>query len=192
VDSVTQAQTATPGCVTHTRGWIGPAEADRVFTTLSRGIPWEQKPAAFGHPTPRLTAWFGSETYTYSGIRNAANPWLPELDVLRRRLETETGAEYDSCLANLYRDGRDSVAWHADDEPELGIDPAIASISLGGVRDFKLRHNQTRAVSNFALGPGDLLLMRAESQSDYQHSVPKRARAEARINLTFRHFGGAP
>ncbi len=189
---MTQAPTATPGCVTHTRGWIGPAEADTLFTTLSRGIPWEQKPAAFGTMTPRLTAWFGSEPYTYSGIRNAANPWLPELDVLRRRLETETGAEYDSCLANLYRNGQDSVSWHADDEPELGHNPTIASISLGGVRDFKLRHNQTRAVSNFALGHGDLLLMQGESQSAYRHSVPKRARAEARINLTFRKVGGAP
>ncbi len=189
---MTQAPTATPGCVTHARGWLGPAEADTLFAVLTHGIPWEQKPAAFGTMTPRLTAWFGAEAYTYSGIKNAANPWLPELDALRRRLEAETGAEYNSCLANLYRDGRDSVAWHADDEPELGIDPTIASISLGGVRDFKLRHNGTRAVSNFALGPGDLLVMQGESQSDYQHGVPKRARAEARINLTFRKFGGVP
>ena len=189
---MTQAPTTTPGCVAHNRGWIGPTEADTLFATLSRDIPWEQKPAAFGHPTPRLTAWFGAEPYTYSGIRNTPNPWLQELDVLRRRLEAETGATYDSCLANLYRDGRDSVAWHADDEPELGHNPTIASISLGGARDFKLRHNQTRAVSNFALGPGDLMVLRAESQSAYQHSVPKRARAEARINLTFRKFRGAP
>ncbi len=187
---MTQTPTATAGCVTHTRGWIGPAEADTLFTTLSRGIPWEQKPAAFGHPTPRLTAWFGAEAYTYSGIRNTGNPWLPGLDALRRRLEAETSAEYNSCLANLYRDGRDSVAWHADDEPELGHNPTIDSISLGGVRDFKLRHNQTRAVSNFALGHGDILLMQGESQSDYRHAVPKRARAEARINLTFRWFTG--
>ncbi len=189
---MTQAPTTTLGCVTHTRGWIGPAEADTLLATLSRDIPWEQKPAAFGHPTPRLTAWFGSEPYTYSGINNAANPWLPELDALRRRLEAETGAEYNSCLANLYRNGQDSVAWHADDEPELGHNPTIASISLGCARDFKLRCNQTRAVSNFALGHGDLLLMQGESQSDYRHSVPKRARAEARINLTFRKFRGAP
>jgi alkylated DNA repair dioxygenase AlkB len=138
--------------------------------------------------TPRLTCWFGGSAYHYSGTENLAHTWLPELDALRARLETATTAKFNSCLANLYRDGADSVSWHSDDEPELGFQPTIASLSLGSTRDFKLRHQTSRAVSTVSLAHGDLLVMRGNSQEAWRHSIPKRAHAGPRINLTFRWY----
>ncbi len=183
--------TTTPECVNHLPGWLSPAEADALFETLIRDIPWEQKAIRmYGRETavPRLTSWFGDVGYTYSGTTNAAHAWLPELEDLRARLETTTTARFNSCLANLYRDGHDSVSWHADDEPELGPEPIIGSVSLGSTRDFKIRNEATSEIATIPLGHGDLVVMRGESQADYRHSVPKRAHADARINLTFRHY----
>jgi len=183
--------TTTPACVTHTPGWLDPSEAGDLFAVLTTSIPWEQKTILmYGRElaVPRLTCWFGDAAYTYSGTTNVAHAWLPQLETLRARLEAETGSRFNSCLANVYRDGADSVSWHSDDEPELGVNPTIASISLGDTRDFRLRHQASGEVSTIALGHGDLLVMRGESQTDYRHSVPKRAHAGTRINLTFRYY----
>lgn len=183
--------TTAPACVNHAPGWMNPIEADDLFATLTTSVPWEQKTLRmYGReiPVPRLTAWFGDTAYVYSGTTNAARAWLPALEELRVRLEAETGARYNSCLANLYRGGADSVSWHSDDEPELGRTPTIASISLGDTRDFKLRHQASGAMSTIPLGHGDLVVMRDESQTDYRHSIPKRAHAATRINLTFRYY----
>lgn len=188
---MTTTTTTSPECVSHTPGWLAPAEADELFAVLTTGIPWEQKTIRmYGREVavPRLTAWFGGSAYTYSGTTNAPRAWLPELEALRTRLADETEAQFNSCLANVYRDGRDGVGWHSDDEPELGAQPTIASISLGDTRDFQLRHQTRREVSTIALGHGDLLVMRGESQAAYRHSVPKRASAGTRINLTFRYY----
>lgn len=181
-----------PACFDHRPGWLPPSEADALFAELSRDIAWEQREMKmYGQQTmlPRLTAWYGDRAYGYSGIENAAHSWIPPLAALRDRLSAETGCELNSCLANLYRSGADSVSWHADDEPELGDRPAIASISLGTARDFRVRHNASGDTFALSLGHGDLVVMRDESQSAYKHSIPKRARiAEPRINLTFRRF----
>jgi len=183
-----------PACVTLTPGWLAPVEADELFAALTTDIPWEQQTLRiYGREvaTPRLTCWFGGAGYSYSGTENAPHAWLPELEGLRVRLETATAARFNSCLANVYRGGADSVSWHSDDEAELGIEPIIASLSLGSTRDFKLRHQTSRAVATIALAHGDLLVMRGESQTNYRHSVPKRAHAGTRINLTFRHYAEA-
>jgi len=180
-----------PACVTHSPGWLDPAEADALFATLARDIPWEQQAIRmYGRETavPRPTCWYGDAAYSYSGTANVAHAWLPELETLRVRLEAETGARFNSVLANQYRDGADSVSWHSDDEPELGPEPVIASLSLGSTRDFKLRNEASRAVVTIPLGHGDLVVMRGESQADYRHSVPKRAHAGCRLNLTFRYY----
>src|SRR6476469_696107 len=115
------------------------SEADALLAKLTAEAAWEQRTIRlFGQafPQPRLTAWYGDPEarYTYSGLAWEPRPWLPALAQLRQRLESATGARYNSVLLNLSRDGRDSMGWHADDEPELGPSPAIASLSLGAVR----------------------------------------------------------
>jgi len=179
-----------PGCVTYQPGWV--AEPELVFDRLTNELTWEQLPITlFGRtvPTPRLTAWVGGAAYAYSGVINHPQPWPPTLRALRDRLIAELGAPFNSCLANLYRDGSDSMGYHSDDEPELGPRPVIASVSLGARRSFTLRHRISRQRWTWALGAGDLLVMRDEAQSDYAHAVPKTARpVGARMNLTFRQF----
>ena len=171
-------------------GWVpAPNEA---MSELSEAIAWEQHEITmFGRtvPTPRLTSWMGDSAYRYSGVLNPPNPWPAPLSQLRDRLVREFGVPFNPCLANLYRDGSDSMGYHSDDEPELGDRPTIASISLGARRRFTLRHRTTRETWSWALGEGDLLLMTEESQSDYAHAVPKTKQPVGpRMNLTFRVF----
>lgn len=176
----------------HREGWLSPDAADGLFDELASSLAWEQHEISlFGqrHPVPRLTYWFADHDYTYSGVRNTAHPWTESMAAVRERLVADTDAEYNSCLANLYRDGDQHMGWHRDDEPELGPEPTIASISLGAARDFQVRHVETGQTTTYVLGHGDLLVMRGRSQADYKHQVPKRRRiAEPRINLTFRNF----
>jgi len=106
----------------------------------------------------------GNGAYLYSGIVNEPAPWPDALAELRERLRKDVRADFNSCLANLYRDGTDSMGYHSDNEPELGPRPTIASISLGDRRRFVLRHRTTGARWNWDLGYGDLLVMRDESQ----------------------------
>jgi alkylated DNA repair dioxygenase AlkB len=179
-----------PSCVTLFPGWLPDATA--VFERLQREIAWEQHEITlFGRtvPTPRLTAWTADRAYAYSGVVNEPKPWTPSLAVIRQRVSEEVGCEFNSCLANLYRDGSDSMGYHSDDEPELGERPTIVSVSLGARRTFTLRHRVTRERWSWRLGEGDLLVMRDESQSDYAHAVPKTMRQVGpRMNLTFRVF----
>jgi alkylated DNA repair dioxygenase AlkB len=178
----------TPSCVDYRPGWVPDHQA--LLDHLRAEIAWEQHAITlFGRtvPTPRLTAWVGDAAYTYSGVVNLPKPWPAALAVLRQRLATEIGADFNSCLANLYRDGSDSMGFHSDDEPELGPEPTIASVSLGDRRRFVLRHRTTRERWTWDLGAGDLLVMRDESQREYAHAVPKTTRpVGVRMNLTFR------
>jgi alkylated DNA repair dioxygenase AlkB len=143
-------------------------------------------------PQPRLTAWYGDPAaqYTYSGLTWEPRPWTPTLLDLRRRLEAATDARFNSVLLNYYRDGRDSMGWHADNEPELGAAPAIASLSLGASRRFRLRPYRgglTHPSFSLDLPTGSLLLMRGPTQQHWQHELPKTARPVGpRLNLTFR------
>ncbi len=179
---------AGPACVAYHPGWVGDHEA--LLGRLEQSLPWEQKDITlFGRTvaTPRLTCWFGDVAYVYSGVENRPRPLPPELALLRDRLSELTGVALNSCLANLYRDGTDSMGFHSDDEPELGDRPTICSVSLGARRTFTLRHQASRERWTWPLGEGDLLIMSAESQSDYRHAVPKTTRPLGpRINLTFR------
>jgi alkylated DNA repair dioxygenase AlkB len=179
-----------PGCVAYHPRWVQDEES--LFGQLRDVIDWEQPEITLfgrGVPIPRLTAWFGDAAYRYSGIVNQPNPWPSPLAAIRERLEREEGVDFNSCLANLYRDGSDSMGFHSDDEPELGPEPIIASISLGARRRFVLRHRASRESWSWDLGAGDLLVMRDESQRDYAHAVPKTSRRIGpRMNLTFRQF----
>ena len=184
--------TTAPGCIDYRPGWV--LDHLALLDRLSTEIAWEQPTITlFGRtvPTPRLTAWMGDAAYTYSGVVNQPGPWPQALAVLRRRLSAELGVDLNSCLANLYRDGSDSMGFHSDDEPELGPEPTIASVSLGARRRFVLRHRTTRERWTWDLGVGDLLVMRDESQCDYAHAVPKTAHPVGpRMNLTFRTVRG--
>ncbi len=167
-------------------------ESDGYFAQLQRQVDWQQEHVRlFGKkiPMPRLTAWYGDKDYTYSGLQNKPRPWLPLLLELKQAVEQRTGNSYNSVLLNFYRSGSDSMGWHSDDEPTLGQNPSIASLSFGGTRRFGFRHKTNKALKNqyLTLQHGSLLLMQGPTQHFWQHSIPKTAATvEPRINLTFR------
>jgi alkylated DNA repair dioxygenase AlkB len=128
-------------------------ESDRFFTQLTEAIDWRQHwITIYGHsmPQPRLTAWHGDrdKSYTYSGITMHSSPWTHTLLDLKAKTEAVSGVVFNSVLLNLYRDGNDSMGWHSDDEPELGQNPAIGSLSLGGTRRFMLRHRAEKGLKH--------------------------------------------
>ena len=175
------------------------AEANALLAHFIADVAWEQRAIRmFGRelPQPRLTAWHGDPAarYTYSGLTWEPCPWTPALLDLRQRLEATTGGRFNSVLLNYYRNGRDSMGWHADNEPELGPTPVIASLSLGATRRFRLRPIGSRAglvPIGLDLPNGSLLLMRGPTQHYWQHALPKTARpAGPRLNLTFRWVAG--
>ena len=171
-----------------------PPDAHALLAQLTAEVAWEQRSIRlYGRemPQPRLTAWYGDPAarYTYSGLAWEPRPWTPALLALRQRVGTATGARFNSVLLNQYRDGRDSMGWHADDEPELGPVPVIASLSLGATRRFRLRPRAGLAHPPLSLDlpGGSLLLMRGPTQQHWQHALPKTARLVGpRLNLTFR------
>ena len=179
--------------------WLAPDEADALFAELSATIPWEtHRIRLFGREvaSPRLSCWIGDAGtgYTYSRTRFEPRPWPRALTALRSRVETACAAQFNSVLANLYRDGSDSMGWHSDDEPELGERPVIASLSLGAERYFRLRRKLPRGVRalpddtlRLPLPHGSLLRMAGETQRLYRHDLPKAGTVHsARLNLTFR------
>ena len=142
-----------------------------------------------GHPVPRDEVWMGPYPYKFSGRTLNAVSWTPEIEALRGRNQSIYGGEYNSVLLNRYRDGTDSVSWHADDEPEMDFQHPIASVSLGACRKFLVRANDTREIKTFLLSSGSLLIMPAGFQQSYQHSIPKmKTPIRERINLTFRRM----
>jgi alkylated DNA repair dioxygenase AlkB len=139
------------------------------------------------HPQPRLTAWHGEASYTYSGLTLAPLPFTPLLQAIREAAEAATGHRYNSVLLNYYRDGRDSMGMHADNEPELGPEPAIASVSFGATRAFVLRHRRTGRTLRLELADGSLLFMGGTLQQHWLHGINKTAKPLGpRVNLTFR------
>jgi len=170
-------------------------DIDRLeIARVEAALAWEQPTLRlYGRDVkvPRLTSWMGTGAYTYSGRRHEPAPMPPVIAELHAAIERVTGARYNSVLANYYRNGADSVAEHADDEPELGAEPTIASLSLGASRTFAIRNRATRERTTITLSHGDLLVMSGRSQLDYLHSVPKTLRhVGPRINLTFRWVHG--
>ncbi|UOQ66026.1 alpha-ketoglutarate-dependent dioxygenase AlkB family protein [Hymenobacter volaticus] len=176
--------------------FLGPGEAASLLEELSSSIAWRHEPIKlFGKEVmqPRLTAWHGDPTarYSYSGIMLDPQPWTLTLQQLREQVETAAQTHFNSVLLNLYRTGQDSMGWHADNEPELGSSPIIASVSLGATRRFRLRPRDPQylphAPVSLDLSTGSLLLMRGSTQQHWLHAVPKTARPTApRLNLTFR------
>lgn len=177
--------------------WLSAPEADALFGTLQTWIPWARhRLRIFGREVdaPRLSCWIGDPeaAYRYSGTRFAPQPWPAALQPVRDRLSAAAGVDFNSVLANLYRDGRDAMGWHSDDEPELGPRPVIASLSLGATRRFVLKARRPGADGKLErrvieLPHGSLLLMRGDTQARFRHALPRTARTVGpRINLTFR------
>jgi len=175
------------------RCWLPAGDADRAFAEVSAEVPWEQHHIVmFGKRSavPRLDVWMGDPgaIYSYSGIDMALHPWTPAVDSLRDRVSEAVGVRFNSALLNRYRDGCDSVGWHADDEPELGPEPVIAALSLGATRTFRLKRRDDAAVrQSCSLQHGDLLVMSGRTQAEWLHYVPRTAKVvDERISLTFR------
>lgn len=174
-------------------GAFAPGEAGRLFDELRGQVRWQQEQVLiFGQRrlVPRLVAWHGDAgaSYVYSGTEHHPEPWTPVLERIRDRVSALTGAGFNAVLLNLYRDGRDGMGWHADDEPELGRNPVIASVSLGATRRFCLRHRRRNGLKlDLPLPHGSLLCMSGATQHHWLHALPKtRLPVAERINLTFR------
>ena len=175
------------------RQFFSEKESNIFFQQLLDEIQWQQgRIKVYGkvHDEPRLSAWYGDEgrSYTYSGVTRYAEAWTRTLIAIKHKIEEEVNIGFNSVLINLYRDGRDGVGWHSDDEPGLGKNPVIASVSLGESRVFQLRHKTEKGEKySLNLTSGSFLLMRGTTQRYWQHQVPKTSKQlSKRINLTFR------
>jgi alkylated DNA repair dioxygenase AlkB len=163
-----------------------------VFERLLNETPWrEESVVVYGkrHLQPRLTAWYGDASYTYSGLRLEPLPWTALLLEIRAAVEAACGQRFNSVLLNRYRNERDSMGMHSDDEPELGNDPVIASLSYGATRTFILRHKRDKRTVRLPLEDGSLLLMSGQLQRNWLHGINKSTRPLGeRLNLTFRYI----
>jgi alkylated DNA repair dioxygenase AlkB len=174
--------------------WITSLEADRLLLALRDELAWEQREIVmFGRRVlqPRLIAWAGAFGYRYSGQTLEPRPPEPALAALLARVVDHTRVPFNHVLANRYRDGSDSIGFHADDEPELGLDPVVATLSFGATRKFVLKPRRTRLGSNRSLDVehGSLLVMGGTCQRHYVHGVPRQSGVSGeRISLTFRHL----
>jgi alkylated DNA repair dioxygenase AlkB len=165
-----------------------------IYHALLEEITWQQDTIQmYGRPVliPRMNAWYGDAEahYGYSGLKLTPHSWTPSLLSLKVLVEEFLQQNFNSVLANYYRDANDSVAWHADDEPELGLKPVIASLSFGATRRFSLRRKSAgrAAPVHIELAPGSLLVMAGDTQKFWHHQLAKNNQPVAgRINLTYR------
>lgn len=175
---------------------IEPERAAELVKQLQEEIPWQQVHLWLGgrkRAIPRLQCWMGDRYshYGYSGMRLQPAPWHEAVMRIKERVEKLTCREFNSVLLNLYRNGQDSVSWHADDEQELGPRPGIASVSLGAERQFQLKpkSGDSRCKHQILLPAGSLLFMEEGLQDRWLHQIPKvKGLTLARINLTFRRI----
>ena len=173
--------------------FIPPAQATSTMYSLQQELDWRQEQITLYGKTfdvPRLQAWYGDENadYRYSNLSMRPLPWSSALLELKQKCENISNSRFNSVLANLYRHGQDGMGRHADNEPELGQQPVIASLSFGEVRNLDFYHNHTKQKIRLPLGNGSLLVMSGGTQTYWQHSVAKTKKAlAARVNLTFRY-----
>ena len=184
--------------VEYRAGWIGPLDADRTLAALRDELAWEQREIVlFGRRVlqPRLIAWAGSLGYRYSGQTLEPRVATPTTAALLARVVEHARVPFNHVLVNRYRDGADSIGLHADDEPELGRDPVVATLSFGATRRFVLKPRRAQLGPSHALDVehGSLLVMGGTCQRHYVHGVPREARAAGeRISLTFRRLLSTP
>ena len=163
---------------------------EKVLARLIEETDWRSETITLWgkqYPQPRLTAWHGDAAYAYSGLKLEPQPFSSLQQEIRAAAEAASGRRFNSVLLNYYRDGRDSMGMHSDNEPELGREPAIASVSFGAARTFILQHKRSKERLKIALTDGSMLLMGGSLQENWQHGINKTARKVGpRINLTFR------
>jgi alkylated DNA repair dioxygenase AlkB len=176
------------------KGFYNSDIAQQLFDSLLQSLAWQEEQLfIYGRwvKVPRLMCWYADEgiSYKYSGVNHQPLPWFKRLLLIKQNIESRYRCQFNSVLANLYRNGSDSVGCHADDEKELGKNPLIASLSLGEERLLKFRHSKSKEVVDVVLSNGDLLLMAGEIQHHWQHELPKTKKKKTeRINLTFRNI----
>jgi alkylated DNA repair dioxygenase AlkB len=182
----------------HEPAWLDRAAADQLLAAVRDELAWEQREIVlFGRRVlqPRLVAWAGLMPYRYSGQTLPPRPFTAALERLLPEVSARAHAAFNHVLANRYRDGDDSMGLHADDEPELGPEPIVATVSLGASRRFVLKPRRPAdgAPLSLALEHGGLLVMGGSCQRHYVHGIPKQAGATAeRVSLTFRRVERAP
>ncbi|EGU38569.1 hypothetical protein VII00023_10579 [Vibrio ichthyoenteri ATCC 700023] len=185
-------QTVADGEILYLPHFIAKDEADLLLSQLQDQVAWQQRSIfLFGKsiPQPRLTAWYSDKSYRYSGLTLNPTPMPSTIIELQRRCESACQHTFNSVLLNLYRDGKDSMGWHQDNEIELGVNPIIASLSLGATRTFALKHIHSGDSIRFELSHGALLVMGGTLQHYWKHALPKSKRIlSPRINLTFRNI----
>ncbi|MDC0361764.1 alpha-ketoglutarate-dependent dioxygenase AlkB [Halioglobus sp.] len=196
-DLLAGTQSGTGSSANLHRAAFTPEQSERLFRKLHQNVDWEQQEiSVYGktHLQPRLVAWYGDAgtSYTYSGLTLQPTPWIDPILEIKTVCEAIAGTTFNSVLLNLYRDGDDTVGWHSDDEPTLGHNPIIASVSLGAVRRFDLRHKLTMETVKTPMPAGSVLLMSGRLQVEWSHQVPRTKKVDApRINLTFRRIRDA-
>ena len=177
-------------------GFFSLEESHRLMQSLIKTIDWTQDEViVYGkrHKIPRLNAWYGDEgkVMKYSGLSLEPKTWTKVLLEIKSKIEEASGTKFNSCLLNYYRDGKDGMGWHQDNEKELGINPIIASVTFGETRPFQLKHISNKELKkvDIPLSNGSLLTMAGETQHYWKHQIPKTTKTlESRINLTFRQI----
>jgi alkylated DNA repair dioxygenase AlkB len=193
-DNGIEVFTVLDGEILFIRNFLSPIEAKNYYEVLLKTIKWKQEQISFyrkTYPIPRKTAWYGDDgfNYSYSGINCFPETWTEELLKIKTKIEELISPEiFTSVLMNLYNDGNDKMGWHADDEKELGVNPTIASLSIGATRRFDIKHKYHRELQyKFELTSGSLLVMRGALQHHWVHQIPVQKKVvNPRINLTFR------
>jgi alkylated DNA repair dioxygenase AlkB len=184
--------------MTYRPGWLSHDEADRLFARVKDEVVWEERAIVVaGRPIlqPRLVGWAGAMPYRYSGQTLEPRAPGPALAALTEQVSAATGHTFNHVLLNRYRDGRDSIGFHADNEPELGRDPFVAAVSLGAERRFVIQRKGKRRGKprTLRLAHGSLLVMGGTMQHHWYHAVPReRPPTAERINATFRILRGPP
>lgn len=182
------------GVVNYFPGFLDAAEADRLQEALMNEIDWaSDRIKVFGKLfiTDRQVAWYADEglNYTYSGAQKTPKAWTNSLLEIKQKAEMFTGKKFNACLLNLYHTGEEGMGWHSDNEPELGKEPVIVSISLGAKRKFAFKHKHKDLKYTIELEHGSLLLMSGLTQHLWKHALLKSKRITVhRINLTFRNI----
>ncbi|MFC3852463.1 alpha-ketoglutarate-dependent dioxygenase AlkB family protein [Salinispirillum marinum] len=177
--------------------YLTPEDADQLYEHCSGALAWRQETIRmFGRVVlqPRLQVWMGDMAYRYSGRTFEPTPWDEQLTALARRFQDELQVPFNSVLCNWYQSGAHSMGWHSDNEPELGNEPVIVSVSIGAARRFVLRQRSNHQQRlEYLLGHGDVLVMRGRTQQRWEHALPKTQKpVGARINLTYRYLLRSP